>query len=222
MLCSPSMRLPGSTGPGSGMADSDLAPWNAEEEPDGATPLTADEVDGLKPSWIATRADLNTAEQENIAKGLRSRRWTRMTTDELLDDLVLRQLHRAMFGDVWTWAGQYRLTEKNLGCDPRDIAVKVRDLCADARHWFTGTHTDADEAGCRFHRDLVAIHPFPNGNGRHSRAATDLLMKSVGETPFTWGSTNLMAASTVRIRYIAALHEADIGNHIPLRDFARS
>jgi Fic-DOC domain mobile mystery protein B len=216
------MRLTGSTGPGSGMTDPDLAPWNSEEEPDGATPLTADEIDGLKPSWIATRADLNTAEQENIAKGLRSRRWTRMTTDELLDDLVIRQLHRAMFGDVWTWAGQYRLTEKNLGCDPVDIAVKVRDLCADARYWFTGTPTGADDAGCRFHRDLVAIHPFPNGNGRHSRAATDLLMRSVGEPPFTWGSANLMAASTVRSRYIAALHDADAGNCAPLRNFARS
>lgn len=204
------------------MTNGDLAPWYSQEEPDGATPLTAEEVEGLKPSWIATRADLNTAEQENIAGGLRSRRWSRMTTEELLDDLVLRHLHRAMFGDVWTWAGEYRLTEKNLGCDPFDIAVKVRDLCADAKYWFAGVHAEADDAGCKFHRDLVAIHSFPNGNGRHSRAITDLLMRSVGQAPFTWGSTKLVAASTVRSRYIAALHEADAGNYAPLLDFARS
>jgi fido (protein-threonine AMPylation protein) len=140
------------------MANGDLAPWNSDQEPDGSSPLTTEEVEGLKPSWIATRADLNVAEQENIANGLRARRWSRMTTDDLLDDLALKQLHRAMFGNVWTWAGEYRLTEKNLGCDPFYIAVKVHDLCEDAKFWFAGTHQAPDEFGCRFHRDLVAIH----------------------------------------------------------------
>jgi Fic-DOC domain mobile mystery protein B len=198
------------------------APWRSEDEPGGATPLSDEEGDGLRPSWVATRADLNAAEAANIVKALQGRRWRSMPTERLLDDLALRSLHKAMFGDVWTWAGQYRLREKNIGCDPRDIPVKVRDLCEDAKYWFADEDLSVDEAGCRFHRDLVAIHPFANGNGRHSRAATDLLLTSLGARPFTWGRANLGRSSETRARYIAALRAADAGDHGALLLFARS
>jgi Fic-DOC domain mobile mystery protein B len=203
------------------MTDRDDAPWHGED-PDGATPLTDDESEGLKPSWIATRADLNAAEVENIAKALAARRWQTVSAGKLLDDLALRQLHRAMFRDVWEWAGEYRVSEKNSGCDPRFIAVKVRDLCEDAKYWFDGTQLSIDEAGCKFHRDLVAIHPFSNGNGRHARTATDLLMRSRGAQPFSWGRTNLVTPSITRAEYIAALRAADAGNYGQLLAFARS
>ncbi len=204
------------------MTDRDDAAWRSEEGPDGATPLSDEEKDGLKPSWIATRADLTAAEAENIAKGLAARRWQSVSTEGLLDDLALRQLHKAMFRDVWKWAGEYRLSEKNIGCDPRYISVKVRALCEDAKYWFADTHLSTDEAGCKFHRDLVAIHPFSNGNGRHARTATDLLMRSLGVRPFTWGRTNLVKPSDTRNQYIAALRAADAGDFGPLLAFARS
>ena len=196
--------------------------WGDQQEPSGATPLSDEEKVGLKPSWIATRADLNAAEVENIAKALGVRRWQTVSTAELLDDLALRQLHRAMFGDVWKWAGDYRLSEKNIGGDPRQISVKVRDLCADAAHWFADMRVSTDEAGCKFHRDLVAIHPFSNGNGRHSRTATDLLMRSLGVQPFTWGSVSPVEASQTRDQYIAALRAADAGDYGALLAFVRS
>lgn len=178
-------------------------------------------MDGLRLSWVATRDDLNAAEAANIAKALRMRRWYGYSTDQLLDDLVLRKLHEAMFDDVWKWAGKYRTTEKNIGCDPDHIAVRVRGLCGNAKYWFAGT-TPPDEAGARFHHELVSIHPFANGNGRHARAATDLLMMSVGAPVFTWGRVNLVKASETRQSYIAALRAADGGDHEPLMAFVRS
>lgn len=36
-----------------------------------------------------------------------------------------------------------------------------------------------DEAGWMFHHRLVSIHPFPNGNGRHARLFTDLLLRAL-------------------------------------------
>ncbi|MBU6244331.1 MAG: mobile mystery protein B [Actinomycetales bacterium] len=198
-------------------------PWASSDDPDGATPLEDEEREGLKPTWIATRSDLNNAEAANIAQALRARRWSRLSTTELLDDLCLRQLHLAMFGDVWRWAGTYRLSEKNIGVDPRHIAVKVRDLVSDAALWIQGTHMSVDEAGARFHRHLVAIHPFVNGNGRHARAATDLVLASVSVTPFTWGGEALLGdARDVRASYIAALRAADAGDYAPLLTFVRS
>jgi Fic-DOC domain mobile mystery protein B len=204
------------------MPNGDDGPWQFEDETAGATPLSDEEKDGLRPSWIATRADLNAAEAKNIATALSTRRWQSISAEDLLDDLVLRQLHKTMFGEVWKWAGDYRLSEKNIGCDPHQISMRVRDLCDDATVWVADTQLPADEVGCRFHRDLVAIHPFSNGNGRHARSATDLLVRSFGVQPFTWGRASLVEPSQTRRQYIAALRAADAGDYRPLLAFARS
>ncbi|MEO7787700.1 MAG: hypothetical protein ABIR77_07765 [Sphingomicrobium sp.] len=34
---------------------------------------------------------------------------------------------------------------------------------------------------------MVSIHPFPNGNGRHSRIAADLLAVRLARPVFSWG-----------------------------------
>jgi Fic-DOC domain mobile mystery protein B len=203
------------------MTETGESGWREGADPDGATPLADDERDGLRLPWIATRNDLNAEEAANIARALTARRWSTRSTTQLLDDRCLRELHLAMFGDVWRWAGKYRATEKNIGSDPDQIAVRVRDLCADAAYWFRDAE-GADEAGARFHHRLVSIHPFANGNGRHARVATDLLMASVGATRFTWGRASLVQASRTRDEYIAALRSADGGDLTKLLQFVRS
>ncbi|MEP7112612.1 MAG: Fic family protein [Ilumatobacteraceae bacterium] len=57
----------------------------------------------------------------------------------------------------------------NIGVDPAEIAAAVRDLVADATTWVELRTFEPDELAIRFHQRLVAIHPFPNGNGRHGR-----------------------------------------------------
>ena len=58
----------------------------------------------------------------------------------------------------------------------------------------------------RFHHQLVKIHCFPNGNGRHSRLMTDILLTDVlDKEPFTWGNGNLSVEGGVRDRFINAL-----------------
>lgn len=188
---------------------------------DGATPLDQSEAIGLKQFWIVNRDQLNELESANISRALEDRQWRMLRTSDLLDDFALRRLHKAMFGNVWTWAGKYRTTEKNIGCDPREISVRVRDLCESAKLWFDGG-MPVDEAGCRFHFTLVAIHPFVNGNGRHGRLATDLVMESVGAPRFTWGGTSLVEASATRSAYISALRAADRGDFRPLLAFVRT
>ena len=188
---------------------------------DGATPLDESETFGLKQFWISNRDQLNELEFANISRALADRYWHRLSTSEILDDLVLRQLHKAMFSNVWEWAGKYRTTEKNIGCDSREISVRVRELCQSAKLWFNGG-MPIDEAGCKFHFDLVAIHPFANGNGRHARAATNLLLESVGSTPFTWGRTELLTPSETRSTYMSALRAADRGDLGPLLAFVRT
>jgi fido (protein-threonine AMPylation protein) len=59
----------------------------------------------------------------------------------------------------------------------------------------------ADELAVRFHHQLVWIHPFPNGNGRHARLLADNL--------------------ALRHQYLEALRAADAGEYEQLLAFAR-
>ena len=179
------------------------------DEPDGATPLDPDELEGLKQKHITTRGELNELEQANIEAGLlwlAGRRYTAILTDEFL-----RELHRRLFGDVWRWAGTYRLREKNIGIDPRQISVQVRQLLGNAQHWAEHGIYAPLEAAARFHHELVRIHLFPNGNGRHARISADIfLAEAFGHPPVDWESAaDLANNSARRDAYIAALRKAD-------------
>ncbi|KGN32141.1 cell division protein Fic [Knoellia sinensis KCTC 19936] len=194
-----------------------------DDQAEGATPLPREERDKLKQSWIVTMGDLNEAEAENILVAATKWYGRRNSLDSLLDDKAVRDLHRDMLGDVWTWAGTYRSRTLNIGVDAAAVPVAVRDLVDDARFWFAADSVlTIDAAAVRFHHQLVAIHPFANGNGRHARLLTDLLLRVVGAPPFTWGSRDLAAVSEVRKAYIAALRQADRGEYAALVEFARS
>lgn len=193
------------------------------EEPPGATPLEDEELDGLKQSWITTRADLNEAEYDNILDAQNKWYGRKSRLDRLLDDKMVRDLHRDMFGEVWTWAGAYRRTEKTVGIDPIHISVSVRNLVEDAKHWFAPDSVmDVDAAAVKFHHKLVLIHPFANGNGRHSRLITDLILRAAGALEFSWGGADLGYEGDVRARYIGALRAADLGDYTDLGEFVRT
>lgn len=188
-------------------------------EPDHATELTPDERRGLIPAHIAYRRELNGAEQENI---LRAQDWALARRRDLLTEKFLKDLHRQMLGDVWRWAGSFRIGERNLGIPHHEIPVALRQLLDDARSWIEYQTYSPDEIAVRFHHRLVQVHPFANGNGRHSRLAADLLIMRLGRPRFTWGSANLQDADDLRRRYITALRAADQHDLGPLLAFARS
>jgi len=186
---------------------------------EGHTELSPEDHDGLIPSYIATRGDLFDAEQRNIVQAL-LRRPPR--AEELLDDRYLRDLHDAMFGQVWSWAGQYRTRETNIGIEPAQIAVAVRSLTDDIAWWVDSETFPIDEIAVRFHHRLVAIHPFRNGNGRHGRVAADYLARALGTEAFSWGRNLELATGDLRRAYLSALQSADLGEIAPLLAFVRS
>jgi Fic-DOC domain mobile mystery protein B len=140
---------------------------------------------------------------------------------DILTDGFVRDLHRRMFGQVWRWAGRYRTTDKNLGHPWPQIPAHVRLLCEDTAYWIREQTYGWDELAARFHHRLVAIHPFPNGNGRHARLMTDTLLKKNGLPMFTWGQATLRAGEA-RARYLDALRAADDRQFGRLIAFARS
>ena len=189
------------------------------EDDDANTPLDAEEMQQLIPSYITLRRELNEAEQVNIAH---ASKWLSSRRSDPLDEVFLRELHRRMFGQVWRWAGHYRKTARNIGVDANRVRMDTAQVIDDARFWVANGTYGPDEIAVRFSHRLVAIHPFPNGNGRLSRMAGDLLAVQLGRPQFSWGSHSLTDANVTRAAYIAALRAADAHDLGPLILFARS
>lgn len=189
---------------------------------DGATPLEQEEFEQLIPSQITLRSELNEAEQAGI---LGADDWAfsrRRRPATLLTETFLTNLHKRMFGSVWKWAGSFRRTERNIGIQAYRIAIELRQLLEDVLYWIEHETYPPDEIALHFHHRLVAIHPFPNGNGRHARLAADLLAVSLGQERFTWGQGDLAAAGDIRRRYVESLRAADRHDYTALFAFARS
>jgi Fic-DOC domain mobile mystery protein B len=157
-------------------------------EQEGQTPLDPDEIAGLKAKHLSTQGELNDWEQENILAAVAWMRRARHP-DVLTEDFC-RTLHKRMFDKTWGWAGTFRQSDKNIG---------LRNLFDNVRYWVENGTFSLDEIAARFHRELVWIHPFPNGNGRHSRMMADALLRSMKAAPFTWGNGGaLVDASNAR------------------------
>jgi Fic-DOC domain mobile mystery protein B len=160
-------------------------------------------------------------EQDNILEAIA---WAdKKKPTDILNEQFVKDLHRRMFGNVWKWAGLFRQSEKNIGGPWYQIPTNLRNLFDNTRLWIELQEDPPDEIAVRFHHQLTWIHPFPNGNGRHARLMTDLLLENILNRPkFTWGSEDLSETGVTRKRYIAALQEADGGNYKPLLEFVRT
>lgn len=192
--------------------------------PEGATPLRDEELRGLIPTHIATRPELDRFEQENINEALA---WVEdRRPKNILNASFLKTLHKRMFCNVWKWAGTFRPHETTpIGVDVFQISTQLMQLLGDVEFWIKSNDPSEDEIAVRFHHRLVWIHLFPNGNGRHARLVTDILLENVlGRPIFTWGSKNLAKAGKDRTTYIESLQAADSFScdYKPLLEFARS
>lgn len=196
----------------------------AIDVPEGATPLDPDDIEGLIPELLTTRSDLNRWEALNIAQG---QQWalSRKEFDALSVD-ALRELHRRMFDETWEWAGKFRRSENSISpYSWTQVPVLLAELLENthAQHDVSDQTADMlDEIAIRYHHQLVRLHPWPNGNGRHARLATDLLLSAWTRPPFTWGAGNLDVKGGVRSKYLEALRSADAGNYEVLKRFVRT
>jgi len=190
---------------------------------DGQTPLDEDEKEGLKIKFLTTQKELDEFEQLNIEKAVEWTIRTKLKQERILTEKFIKDLHKKMYGDVWKWAGNFRKTNKNIGIKWTSISTELKTLLDDANYWVDNNTYSSEEIAIRFKHRLVAIHCFPNGNGRHSRLIADIIMESIFRKDiFSWHSSNMVKADEVRRDYILALKKADDGNVDPLIEFAKA
>lgn len=193
------------------------------EYQEGQTPLDDDEKEGLRIETIATRQELDEFEQQNIEQAVEWTMKRSLKLETILTEDFVQKLHKRMYGDVWAWAGKFRKTDKSIGIDKWQIPTQLKALLDDTKYWIENSTYPPDEIAIRFKHRLVAIHCFPNGNGRHSRLMADILIEKVFKQPvFTWGAANLTKGGDARASYLAAIIVADKGNIEPLMKFSRS
>ena len=189
-----------------------------------ATPLDPDELDACIPTHLETQEELNAWEAENIGQAMQwlagKRAFDPLTVDALKD------LHRHMFDHTWRWAGKFRKRMTNISpVPPEQVAERLENLVRNYRSQYESSEKTAealDELALRFYHELVHVHPWPNGNGRHARLATDLLLKRWSRPSFSWGRENISATGEARDRYVSAVKAADGGEYRLLRRFVRS
>ncbi|MCB0509966.1 MAG: mobile mystery protein B, partial [Bacteroidetes bacterium] len=187
------------------------------------TPLNEEEKEDLKIKSLTSQNELNELEQLNIEKAIAWAIQSRLKAEKILTEKFIQELHKKMFGDIWKWAGNYRMTNKNIGIHWVQIATELKKLLDDTTYWIEHETFPAEEIAIRFKHRIVSIHCFPNGNGRHSRLMADILMESVfHKEVFSWQQSNMLKADNTRKEYIKALKEADNGNLNALINFARN
>ncbi len=186
----------------------------------GATPIDPDEALDLIPKHISTQADLNAWEEMNIVEGAN---WiARQKIIQGLDEGLVREMHSRMFNKTWLWAGTFRKSAKSIGIDWTQIAVALKNLLDNTAYQIENQAVPIDEIVVRFHHQLLLIHAFPNGNGRHARLIADALIVNLGGKRFSWGgNTSIATLGLTRQNYLSALRAADKGDITPLMLFAR-
>jgi Fic-DOC domain mobile mystery protein B len=189
----------------------------------GQTSLDEAEKQGLRIQTISTQNELNEFEHLNIENATEWLMSTKLKATTILTEAFIKKLHKKMYGTVWKWAGEFRKTNKNIGVEWPQVSLQVKQLLDDTKFWIANEIFSQSEIAIRFKHRLVAIHCFPNGNGRHSRIMADILMESIfKKAAFSWKGANMVKADETRKEYIKALKNADNGNILPLLNFANN
>jgi Fic-DOC domain mobile mystery protein B len=189
--------------------------WDLHTVQFGETPLDEDARDFLTDRYqhIQTKDELNVAESENIFEAME---WLNEhpfnAPIDLLNQSALLDLHRRMYGQVWTWAGHTRQRETNIGIDPLEITHEWEILLRNTQFQIENETHPPDEICVRLHRRMLQIHCFPNGNGRHARLVANELGRilELGTDAFTWGQRSGEGREEeLRRQYLDALKHAD-------------
>src|SRR5580704_8677314 len=111
--------------------------------PEGATPLDKDGINNLIPTHMTNQSQLDEWEHANI---LEAEKWAYgRKHKEVISPSFLIFLHRKMFCDTWSWAGEFRKSQTNIGVTWHQIQTQLKLLCDDFRYHRDNQTFSSDE-----------------------------------------------------------------------------
>lgn len=106
-----------------------------------------------------------------------------LSIDDLVSDHFVRELHRRLYADIWSWGGLLRRRELSIGIAPEQIAVELRaSLDTISLRWRETDDFTPRQLGIAVHAETVRIHPFADGNGHTTRLLADLVFAATQES----------------------------------------
>jgi fido (protein-threonine AMPylation protein) len=128
---------------------------------DGETPI--DDRSGLLDKGIVTRQQLNAVEAANILRAAETYFLGPPALKASQFDYTFgRKLHRQMFCDVWSWAGELRRVNPNIGVPWQQIETRLYELFASIPYW---AEQPWSVQAAWLHHKAVFIHPFRKISG---------------------------------------------------------
>ena len=130
---------------------------------------------------------------------------------------TIRQVHRLLLDKILEHPGEYRTGMIKVPgahfTPPKSTEIpRLVQGLTDWLHRNPMEYTPV-ELAARFMYGLLVIHPFHDGNGRTARILMNIILMQHGYPVLT----NISYRD--RKRYLEALREADLGNHLPLVNF---
>ena len=124
----------------------------------------------------------------------------------------IRDLHEIFLGEIFKWAGEYRQVDISSEgihwCHASHIATQMEEyekrLARLTPFSPALTRTELLARLAELHGELIAIHPFRDGNGRTVRLLCDLLLMQAGLSPIRLGAFD---DQKIRREYYAAIQE---------------
>lgn len=121
----------------------------------------------------------------------------------------LRECHRIWLGDIYEWAGQYRLVNVSKDNFLFAAAAYIPSLMDQFErevlgHWTPcrfPTREEIVQALAETHVELVLLHPFRDGNGRLARVLSTLMALQAG-LPLL----NFRVLAEEKKAYLGAIH----------------
>ncbi len=145
-------------------------------------------------------------------------------SDTLITQELIQYVHRVIFGDLYTWAGRWRtvrISKPGAVWPPPDFLEQAMGAFErDVLRRYPASALTEDDAFCaalgHIQGELLAIHPFREGNARTIKLVTNLLAIQTGRVPLAYD-----ASEQGRQDYIAAAKAAMVQEYDPMTAIMR-
>jgi cell filamentation protein len=119
---------------------------------------------------------------------------SRLETDFQFTAAYVVHLHRQWLGRIYSFAGEYRVDNVSKGGHMFCAAAYIPQQMAELDQRILKTHTPCEamdaarlaKALAAVHAELLAIHPFREGNGRLARWVASLMALQAGFPTLEW------------------------------------
>ncbi len=128
---------------------------------------------------------------------------------------LLLEIHKIAFGQLYDWAGKWRIIEVTVGqlIPPKPVLIlqAMYQFIDNLNFKISIAKKREEHIECLVyaHYEFIRIHPFNNGNGRTGRLLMNLVAMKFGYQPLEL----YFREGESRKFYIDAMKQADSGNY---------